>query len=377
MSNQELKLIGIGFAKRALLDDSRERKRMSSYASVLQEYHLIVFTKRQESLPSFIKDGNLFIYGTNARTKIGMLVVAILIGRKILKQQSAGWIVSSQDPFETSLVGRWIVCGTSAIHHVQIHGDVFNPFSYKTVFFQRLRAAYGRFVVRRAIGIRVVSERIKRSLSSLGVSPARVTVLPIQSDLESFLIVGRSREYEFNRPIRFLYVGRFSSEKNLLLLLEAFALAVVKHPTTTLTIVGDGPDKNAMVNKVAQLGLSKKVIFLEWTDDVSGVMKEADIFCLASKHEGWGMVLVEAAAAGLAIVTTDVGCAGEFVINEETGLVVQVGDAAAYRAALLRYLDDPLLIAEHGRKGHHRAASFKLTEAEYLHRFRESYLSLL
>ncbi|MCA9356817.1 hypothetical protein KC872_01270, partial [Candidatus Kaiserbacteria bacterium] len=128
MPSPSLKLIAIGYAKRALEAGSRERLRMGQYASVLSEYHVIVFTRESEKLPAFQQDGNLFLYGTNAKTRIGMMIEVVKIGRRITKQkQATPWIVSCQDPFETSLVGRLISCGRKAVNHVQIHGDVFNP----------------------------------------------------------------------------------------------------------------------------------------------------------------------------------------------------------------------------------------------------------
>lgn len=373
MSPKKINLIAIGYAKRALVQRSREWERMKLYASVLGEYHVIVFTRKSEGLPAFQQEGNLFLYGTNTKTRLGMLWQAYLIGKKIVGRKSdLNWVVSSQDPFETSVVGRAIARPPHTTHQVQIHGDVFNPHSYTKSFIQRVRFFYGRFVVRRTKSIRVVSERIKKSLIALGVAEERVKILPISTDLEPFLKVGQERKYVESVPVNFIYVGRFSSEKNLLMLLTAFNEVVRNNKAAQLTLVGDGPEINKLKNYIASNQLEEKVLIKSWTNDVATEMKSADVFCLASDHEGWGMVLVEAAAAGLAVITTDVGCAGEFIKNNENGIVVEVGNAEAYQQAVELFLDQPTLIEKYGKSAHTAAQKFTDNKTDFLQQFVDS-----
>lgn len=374
MSTAPGSIIAIGYAKRILDKNSREYRRMQEYAERLGEYHVIVFTRRRDNLPVTLREGNLYVYGTNARTRLGMLYSAYRIGRKIIRDNvKPSWVVSSQDPFETSLVGRALARPPYVHHHVQIHGDVFNPHSYKESWLQRLRLMYGRYVVQRTAMVRVVSNRIKQSLVVIGVSPTVITVLPIQSDIQSFLQVGEQRVYDVAQPIRFLYVGRLASEKNLLLLIDAFADVAKKYPIATLALVGEGAEKSAIQTQIANHQLESQITLQGWTNDVGEVMSGADVFCLPSNHEGWAMVLVEAAAAGLAVVTTDVGCAGECVVDGESGKVVPVGDVFAFAQALEMYCAAPELVAQHGVHGAQLAAKHSLTAEVYLSRLVASY----
>lgn len=373
---KQLNLITIGYAKRALEPGTRERLRMLQYASVVSELHIIVFTRLSEKFPDVQQEGNLFLYATNTKTRPGILYSAYKIGRSIIKKNNTkSWIVSSQDPFETALVGRAIASGNRATYHVQLHGDVFNPKSYRASFFQYLRVFYGRYVVRHTECIRVVSERLKRSLVSLRVPAESITVLPIQADLATFLEVGNKRTYQVHNPVSFLYVGRFSSEKNLPLMIEALKSVIAEFPKASLTLLGSGPLQSTLEAKVSALGLKGNVKFESWTNDVSSVMAAHDVLCLSSDHEGWAMVLLEAAASGMPVVTTDVGCAGEVVRENENGKVVPVGNVEEFAAALRQYCNNPLLISEHGCRSRELATVFSLSENEYLHKLVKSYTS--
>ncbi|MCA9339929.1 MAG: hypothetical protein KDA17_03390, partial [Candidatus Saccharibacteria bacterium] len=97
----KLQLIAISYAKRALETGTRERARMLAYAESMGEYHLIVFTRKHDGYSAYVQDGNLHLYATNTRTRLGMMWQAFKIGRRILAQRGGDWVVSSQDPFET------------------------------------------------------------------------------------------------------------------------------------------------------------------------------------------------------------------------------------------------------------------------------------
>jgi glycosyltransferase involved in cell wall biosynthesis len=332
-------LIAISYAKRTLQPGSREYQRMQSYAALLTSYHIIVFTRVRDGFPSEQHDGSLHLYATNARTKIGMLWRSYLIGKTILrKSPENSFVVSSQDPFESSLVGRALARTRNATHHVQIHGDLFNPANYMSSVLQRLRVVYGRFVVRHASMIRVVSHRIESSLLKLGVPAKNMQVLPVQADIQSLLDTGRSRSYQSNSPLKLVFLGRLAPEKQIPLLLYACHQLQKKHISYSLQIVGSGPEENNLRALIKKLQLQNSVTLTPWVGDVQSTLKEADVLCLTSAHEGWGMVLLEAAAAGLPIVSTDVGCVGELFVDQQSILVA--GTAEQFATAIGQ-LQDP------------------------------------
>lgn len=372
--NNQLNVIAFSYAKHVLLPCTRERERMVKYGSVLGTYHVIVFTKKAEQYPACVQEGDVYFYATNSTSKIGMVRDAYRIGRAIINQhKEKKWTASAQDPFASSLPALAISLFCGATLHVQIHGDVFNP-----AFFGRSVSAIGKrcyatFVLRRAKKIRVVSERIKRSLVVRGVLSEKVVVLPIQSDIQTFFKVGEQRQYAVRDEVKFLYVGRFAPEKNLRLLIRSFAQAKQEGMNGVLLLLGDGPTKTALISEIQRLKVSESVSFLPWSNDVANIMGTVDVLCLSSFHEGYAMVLHEAMAAGLPVITTDVGCAGDVLRDKKEGLVVSVGNTIRYVEALKTLAHDNVLRTQYGRSAYARAQACTLSDETYLNKLVQSF----
>ena len=105
-------------------------------------------------------------------------------------------------------------------------------------------------------------------------------------------------------------------------------------------MVGDGPERDALDARARELGLDGAVRFhgIQARDEVARRMADSDLFVLPSRVETFGVALVEALAAGLPVVATDVGVAGE-VVDERSGVLVRAGDAEALAAGIDRALD--------------------------------------
>ena len=85
MIGQDLHVVMIGYAKKALQSGTRDRERMKLYATAVKELHIIVFTKKDEGFPDFQQEGNIYLYATNSRFNWQKIFNAINIGKKILK----------------------------------------------------------------------------------------------------------------------------------------------------------------------------------------------------------------------------------------------------------------------------------------------------
>ena len=96
----------------------------------------------------------------------------------------------------------------------------------------------------------------------------------------------------------------------------------------------------------AKLKLENNVKLLGWQNNPDKFYSQADAFLLTSNYEGWGMAVVEAANYGLPIIMTDVGCAGEFIKDGESGIVIPVNDQAKLEEAMLRIINDDNLRKE-------------------------------
>ena len=138
-------------------------------------------------------------------------------------------------------------------------------------------------------------------------------------------------------------VGRYATEKNQALLIDAVGRLAVSRPRIRLLLVGDGLLEDELRAQVGRLGLGAVVTITGERSDAVDLTAAADVFALSSDSEGLPLALLEANAVRTAVVTTDAGGVRDAVTDGETGLVVPVGDVDALAAALERVLSDDAL----------------------------------
>jgi glycosyltransferase involved in cell wall biosynthesis len=153
-------------------------------------------------------------------------------------------------------------------------------------------------------------------------------------------------------PPRVISVGRFAFPKDFESLASAFARLSADYRAV---LAGDGPDLPQMRAALDQHGLLSRVELLGARRDVHDLLATSDVFVLSSRSEGFPVSILEAMAAGLPVVASDVGGVAEAVVHGETGLLVPAGDAAALAGALERLLADAALRSRFGERGRERA----------------------
>ncbi|WP_396932071.1 glycosyltransferase family 4 protein [Mycolicibacterium sp.] len=145
-------------------------------------------------------------------------------------------------------------------------------------------------------------------------------------------------------PPELLYIGRLEYEKGVHEAIAALPRIRRTHPGTTLTIAGDGTQQDWLVEVARKHKVLKAVHFagLVNHDELLRLMRHADVAVLPSHYEPFGIAALEAAAAGIPLVTSNVGGLGEAVIDGETGVSFPPRDVTALAAAVRRVLDDPV-----------------------------------
>jgi glycosyltransferase involved in cell wall biosynthesis len=138
-------------------------------------------------------------------------------------------------------------------------------------------------------------------------------------------------------------VGRMVPLKNHRALIEAMPALLVACPDVRLVLAGDGPLGVALQEQAAALGVAQAVQFLGLRTDVSSILPAFDIFALPSMTEGLSIALMEACAAGLAIVASDVGGNPEIVQDGVRGVLFPTGNQTLLQDALLGLLQDSTL----------------------------------
>jgi glycosyltransferase involved in cell wall biosynthesis len=204
--------------------------------------------------------------------------------------------------------------------------------------------------------------------------------LPIYVDLDYY----RNTSPKFNLHQRYpqfkfiaLMVSRLTKEKDFPFALSVFSQVVKEYPKAGLIIVGDGPERHKIEQRAKQLDLYNHVILEGWQGDLVSYYKTANLFLHTSRYEGFGMVLVEAAACGLPIVTSEVGVAVPMKKQERSGVFVcPVGDQDCFVQEVLAFLKDNTrrMLVKFNLENDLRSVTLGSRE-EYLEAYRQSFES--
>ena len=189
-----------------------------------------------------------------------------------------------------------------------------------------------------------ISERIRQVLVSDGIPERMIRV--VHSGVVTDPEYGGANELisEFGVDIEnqiLVSVAHLTPEKGHEILLEAMRMVVDRISSVRLMIVGDGERRDSLEALVKQSGLHKEVIFTGFRDDVSSFYDLADVFVSSSRAEGLGSSILDAMAAGVPVVATDVGGIPEYIENCQTGLLVPGADPQALAQGVIDQLEKP------------------------------------
>ncbi|MFA5935807.1 MAG: glycosyltransferase [Patescibacteria group bacterium] len=280
------------------------------------------------------------ISGENTKIKPivmqGKILRNIWKGIWIAKRSSSRILVTAQDPFAAGLVGYFISRITNVPLEIQEHGNFYSGEWVKESWKNRALSLIGRFILKRAERVRAVSERVKHDLVRIGVSESRIEVIPVSLDLSKFLDLPlRSME-----SIPHLVAPcRFVEQKGLDTLLEAATILRKNKIQFQLSIIGSGPMEALLRSQIEARGLAEIVTLEPWKEQ-GRLWDDADLFVMSSRYEGFGRTILEAMAAGVPIVTTDVGCVGSIFRSQIDGRVVEPNDAVALAKAIEEQIAD-------------------------------------
>ena len=156
-----------------------------------------------------------------------------------------------------------------------------------------------------------------------------------------------------------LFVGQLRSSKGLPVLIEAARLGLKNHPNVKFVIVGSGPLESELKHMVEELGLCNHVILTGHVgeDDLSHLREIADIFVLSSYVEGVPLVMLDAMASGLPVVSTNVGSISDYVENGKHGFLVEPGNPRALAESLSILASDKELRERMGAACRNRVAN--------------------
>lgn len=333
-----MKVLMISTDTGAFNDSSAVRARLRKLALACEELRVIVLTARGFSV---VSDGKLTLYPTNSLLKIFRISGAQSLGVRLCLENDFD-LITVQDPFATGLVGASLAHKFLIPLQIQVHTDVFSPNFINLNIINRTRVVLARRLLAKATRLRVVSARVRDNImAELGKNLPPIDILPVFVDAERVRAAERKNLHadfsDFSKIV--LVVARLVPEKNVAMAVEAVTLARTTNKDIGLVIIGDGPEQKEFSHLPFVRCLGK-------VENVAGYFKGADAVLATSWYEGYGMVLVEAALAGVPVVTTDVGVAPEIIFSPKPGVpgngeVVKTFKSRDLAAALIRVLNNP------------------------------------
>ena len=221
------------------------------------------------------------------------------------------------------------------------------------------------WTLRKANLVRTDATRSRMTLMErLNIQAEKVVVIPALPGAESIAKFTNADGNKMRESLlgdkydkMILFVGALEKVKNLPNLLRAAKLVLSIHAKTLFLIIGSGPEKDHLEALCQELGIIEHVRFSGLTpyDDLPAYYAACDLMVLPSWSEGFARVLMEAAFAKKPIVATNVGGASDFIVDNETGYIVEVDNSEQMAEKIIELLSNPEKARQMGHKGYERA----------------------
>jgi glycosyltransferase involved in cell wall biosynthesis len=295
---------------------------------------------------------------------------------KLLRRENVELLHAHQyTPFFYALAARLVYRRPGVLFHE--HGRHFPDYP------RRKRMLANRLLIGRRDRVVGVGRAVRQALiANEGIPPRRVGVIYNGIDLASFAnghhdrAAGRKEMGVGLGDLVLLQVARLDYLKDHATAVRTLERVVRHRPDAWLVLVGEGPEQAKIEEEVRRRKLGPHVRFLGLRKDVAGLLPAADIFLLTSISEGIPLTVIEAMAAGLPVVSTEVGGVAEVALDETTGLLAPAGDDAALAEKVLRLANDPTLRRRLGQQGRERARAV-FAESQMHARYDELYREML
>lgn len=215
-----------------------------------------------------------------------------------------------------------------------------------------LKGRLVRSVVHRYIG---VSQEVANRLVMMGVPREKIEVVFNAIDVARFAggdIAPHGLRMKNGQKIVFTS-ARLTEQKGLAFLIQAAAQV----PEAQFVIAGDGPDRPLLEKQASELGVSDRVSFLGYRQDIPKLLTQCDVFVLPSLFEGLPVCVLEAMAAGKPVVASAIGGTMEAITDRQNGLLVPPGNASKLASAIQMILSDTVLAESLAAAGKERVVN--------------------
>ncbi|MDO5577048.1 MAG: glycosyltransferase family 4 protein, partial [Fibrobacter sp.] len=231
--------------------------------------------------------------------------------------------------------------------------------------------AFYKWLLKKTDKVIAVSTAVKKNLLDQIQLPSEQVVTILNGiDINRFVMAcsgSLRKELGFDNKIKLVgMVGQVSSHKGSDLFIKSASLVSKKYSDVRFVIVGDDFQNGKYIGELKalskDLSIENEVLFLGSRQDIPEIMKDLNVLVSASKEESFGLVIVEAMAASTSVVATNTKGAMEIVVNNKTGLLVDINQPAHLADAIVSLLKDERLTENLGKAGQERA--FKEFDSE-------------
>jgi glycosyltransferase involved in cell wall biosynthesis len=293
-----------------------------------------------------------------------------------------------------ALGGAWASKKLGIPFVLEVNADLLEQRKFKGLPERGLRRLFALWATRMCFNVAAkiicISEGLKDHLRrTWNVEESKLTVLPCAADVDAF---GRNHNPEIVRrglglttePV-VMWVGGYYPWHDLDLLFRSFTLVLQRHPNAKLILVGDGPTRHSIAQKVQNNGLQQSVIMTGAIAhaDVPEMLSIADIAVVPSAPvpanrggTGTPLKLFEYMAAAKPIVATALNEAAEVIQDGRNGLLVEAGDVNRFAEAILTLLNDPVERVRLGQNARQQAVE-QYSWEQYTRRLEEIYLHVV
>ena len=301
---------------------------------------------------------NIRVIPTNGRRTLHALWRMYRLACQVCREGKVN-VIQTQEACTTGLVGYVLKLRFKLPISVCVYGP--NPWDKNwsmDSIYNFLTAPFARHILRRADRIIADGSLTLERLRHAGIPEERLTwKVNIPSNIAEFskaegcLVRARVLGDDFRHLL--LCVGNMDLQKNVPFVLRALEGVVRRVAKTRLVMVGRGRRKERYMDLAQRLRLEEHVLWLDAVphEEISTYFKACDLFILGSRFEGFPRVFMEAAAAGRAIVTTEVSGCSDGIIPNESGFVVAQGDKDGFVERIVELLQNRGKTSSMGRRG--------------------------
>ncbi|WP_339393213.1 glycosyltransferase family 4 protein [Nostoc sp. UHCC 0870] len=345
------------------------QKRHQNYAQVLQEHcgtnssiRMISYTPRDSKYQVQQLQQGLTLYPTRSLHRSTFIIDVIRLLPSVLYNWQPD-VITVQTPWEEGILGYVLSRILGVRFLLQLHFDLFSPDWQKEHWLNSWRKLIASQLIRRADGVRVVSEILQdKVVKFLNLSVKQVFVVPVGVNFTPANSLVDKNDYKAKlnpkiagKPV-VLFVGRICIAKNLPLWIEVASRITQYLPETQFIMAGDGLLLTDIQTLVAKKKLTDQFHFLGKVgyESLPEVYAAADAFLLTSHNEGYGRVIVESLLSGVPVVST--ACTGpeDLIVDGINGFLLPLGDVTGLSNKVIKLLQDKQQAQSMGNVGRER-----------------------